>query len=265
MLKYLSKGVRTERVWSTGTDPYSRGVWEFMAIIKGEAFRRTQASGRACYVSSRLFISKPSSKHTWHVRQGCSCEIVTMHFDTIPPQIQNLFGSFDHFSVPLSPDDTSRIQGVFTSVFPHYYKPDVESILRYRQALLELSTIVLAKENTYARAKGVDRNAERAQQAVRYFSDHLSRRVTIAEICKVMHLSPPHIRRIFKQSFKQSPKVVLENIALEEACRMAVETPFLLKEIASSCGFAGFPQFSRAFKRRFGSAPEAWRKRHRPG
>ena len=264
MLTYLNKGTRTAEIWSPQSVPFSRGCWEFMAILKGEACQQIAGDSTRTFLGNRLFVSPPTSIHTWHVREGESCEVVVLHADALPFGAQICVSKATPFSVPLSPEDIGVIQGLYTRVFPHYFKPRTESTLWTQQAILEICTIFLSKIDLNLHSLGIDRNAERSLQAVQYFREHLSSRMTVRQIAKAVHISTPQLRRIFIQSFNQSPKHVLTNIALDEACRLAIETKLLFKHISSSCGFAGFPQFYRAFRHRFGCSPNEWRRKYHP-
>jgi AraC-like DNA-binding protein len=261
MLKYLNKGVRTTASWLPQWPPYSRGFWEFMAIVNGEACLQSSGDGVRRFVPSRLYISPPGSKHTWHVREGEKCEVFVLHFETLPLGMQRFFPEVKPFSVPLSREDAAVFQDIYSEVAPHYFKPRAESVLWYHRAILRICILILSKDAPIPRPDGFDHNAERAQLAIQYYQDHLANHLTVRDICRVLHISPPQLRRIFKQSLNESPKHVFMRMALKEACRLALEDTMSFKEIASRCGFAGFNQFYRAFRQRFGSAPDAWRRR----
>jgi AraC-like DNA-binding protein len=235
-----------------------------MAIVDGEACLQSSANIARRYLANRLYVSPPGSKHTWRVREGEKCSVIVMHFETLPLGMQRFFPEVKPFSVPLSPEDADAVREIYLEVAPHYFKPSAQSVLWYQRAVLKLCTLILGKDAPIPRPDGFDYNAERAQLAIQYYQDHLGDHLTVRNVCQALHISPPQLRRIFRQSFNQSPKDVFTRMALKEACRLAAESSLQLKEIASRCGFAGFNQFYRAFRQRFGSAPDAWRRKQMP-
>ena len=264
MLKYLNMGIRTEAHWPRKWVHPARPYWEFMAIVEGEACLQTSGGGNRRFYGRRLYVMPPGSNHTWGLRQGQSCEVVVMHFDKIPPGMQKILSDNAPISVPLSAEDAARIRDLCTEVSPHYYRPRMDSDLWHDRVLLKLCIILLINGGGAARLSGFNRNAERAQLAIQYYRGHLGKHLTVRDICRAINISPPQLRRIFKEALNETPKEVCTRIALDEACRMAVETPLSLKEISGMCGYAGFSQFFRAFRQCYKMAPETWRKMHRP-
>lgn len=53
---------------------------------------------------------------------------------------------------------------------------------------------------------------------------------------------------------------VLEDVRFEAACQLLGSTQVSLDDIAAALGYAGVSPFSRAFRRRAGSAPGQWRR-----
>jgi AraC-like DNA-binding protein len=264
MLKYLNSGVRTEAQWPSKWTHTTRDHWEFMAILEGEACQMPRASGKRRFYGRRLYVTAPGSNHTWRVPEGKSCEVVVMHFDKIPAGARRMIGDNAPMSVPLSAGEATRVREICKEVLPHYHRPRMDSVFWYDRALLNLCIIILRNGGGAESLSGFNRAAERAQLAIQYYRDHLGRHLTVRQICKAIHISPPQLRRIFKQALNESPKQVCTRIALDEACRLAVETALSLKEISGMCGYGGFSQFFRAFRAHYKMAPEVWRNMHRP-
>ena len=73
------------------------------------------------------------------------------------------------------------------------------------------------------------------------------------------HLSVRQFARRFKQAFGQAPAAFVEAARLDEARRLLIADPLTVEQVAAAVGFASAHAFRRAFQRRFGVAPQAYR------
>jgi AraC family transcriptional regulator len=92
-----------------------------------------------------------------------------------------------------------------------------------------------------------------------YIQANLDQDLTLAALGKKANLSPAHLQRVFKAEIGESPKAYVTRLRVERGafCLLAHESP--IGEIAASCGFQNPETFIRAFRRRFGKAPSAYR------
>lgn len=90
----------------------------------------------------------------------------------------------------------------------------------------------------------------------------LDSHLTLPALAAEVGISPWQLQRGFKAALGESPKACVERLRLERgAFRMLVQDAGLL-EIALDCGFQTPETFSRAFRRRHGQTPQAWRRQH---
>ena len=92
-----------------------------------------------------------------------------------------------------------------------------------------------------------------------YIQANLDQDLALAALGNRANLSPAHLQRVFKAEIGESPKAYVTRLRVERAafCLLAHESP--VGEIAASCGFQNAETFIRAFRRRFGKAPSAYR------
>jgi methylphosphotriester-DNA--protein-cysteine methyltransferase len=69
--------------------------------------------------------------------------------------------------------------------------------------------------------------------------------------------------RAFRQSVGMPPHQWLMQHRVDPARALLLSSPLALSDIALACGFAGQSHFTRAFTRRVGTSPGAWRRQHR--
>ena len=104
-----------------------------------------------------------------------------------------------------------------------------------------------------------DRLAELPAWIAAHLNDDLSVEVLAARAC----LCPRHFSRLFKRFFKATPATFVERIRLEEARRCLSNSRHSIAGVASAVGFASADTFRRAFERRHGVSPIAFRRKSR--
>ena len=101
-----------------------------------------------------------------------------------------------------------------------------------------------------------DRLAELPAWIAAHLNDNLSVDVLAARAC----LCPRHFSRLFKRFFNATPATFVERIRLDEASRCLSTSRHSIAGVASAVGFASADTFRRAFERRHGLSPVAYRR-----
>ena len=73
------------------------------------------------------------------------------------------------------------------------------------------------------------------------------------------HLSPSHLRRVFREAMGVSFGQFMLQARINHAAALLHETRLSISEIAEASGFESLYAFSRAFKRSTGQAPTVFR------
>ena len=90
---------------------------------------------------------------------------------------------------------------------------------------------------------------------VNYIREHYHRNICIEELAQLAHLSVSALERRFKKHLAKTPNQFINEIRLENARRLLVETQLPVSQIAYECGFSEPSYFSKQFKRLFGEMP----------
>lgn len=91
------------------------------------------------------------------------------------------------------------------------------------------------------------------------FQSRLEESLDLAKSAEIAQVSPFQLHRKFKSLMGESPRSYLERLRLERAAfRLLIQRSDLLT-IALDCGFSNPDTFTRAFRRRYGQTPSAWR------
>ena len=85
------------------------------------------------------------------------------------------------------------------------------------------------------------------------------RRVGVAELASVAHVSPGYLHRLFRAAFGMSTAAALEQVRCSRAEALLLRTDLTIEVIARQCGFADASHFSHRFSAIHGVSPRAYR------
>ena len=94
---------------------------------------------------------------------------------------------------------------------------------------------------------------------------HLRQDLSVEALAERACICPRHFSRRFKIAFGTSPAAFVEALRLDEARQRLVSARRSIEATAASVGFRSADSFRRAFERRFGIAPSAYRSRFETG
>lgn len=84
--------------------------------------------------------------------------------------------------------------------------------------------------------------------------------LSLERVAAMAGLSPFHFHRLFKLGVGETLKAYTARVRLEQAAFRLVLHDETIVDIAIQCGFESHETFTRAFRRRFGMTPSAYRK-----
>lgn len=100
--------------------------------------------------------------------------------------------------------------------------------------------------------------------AVHQIQDHLAQHLdaphTLAELARLVHLSPRGLTRAFDRATGLSPLEYQQRLRLEQARTLLTETDLSVRKVAARCGFADERHLRRLFRVRLGQSPSQLRR-----
>ena len=96
-------------------------------------------------------------------------------------------------------------------------------------------------------------------RSLTYIQANLDGDLSLETLAQVTGCSPPYFARRFADMMAETPKQYTSRLRLERAALRLVLLDDGILDIALDCGFSCHETFSRAFRRRFGVAPHAFR------
>lgn len=101
----------------------------------------------------------------------------------------------------------------------------------------------------------------RVQPALSAAASRLDEDVSLATLADEAGLSPCHLHRLFVDVAGETPKAYTQRLRLSRAGVLLLTTSESVLDIALDCGFQSHEVFTRAFRKRFGMTPTAYRAR----
>jgi AraC family transcriptional regulator len=99
------------------------------------------------------------------------------------------------------------------------------------------------------------------RQVIDYINDHLDRDLGLAELAKIVQMSPHYFTRLFKQSTGLTPHQYVIHRRVERAKELLLNGELTIAEVAYSVGFANQSHLNRHLKRLLGVTPRYIRHR----
>jgi len=255
VLNYLVDGLRYYGLTPFGAN--QRGRWEFQAVVSG-AIGMTVPGREGRLARRTLWLSGPGHVHGWAGDGGRAARVVVFHFPTVPEPLKRLVRDDEAVEVALTEAACRRLRALAKRAMGYWRHPSAGMVMCYEHVLLELSLLVYEARRGGAGDPGAD-NDSRVGEALRWYAERVERNPSQAEVARAVNVSPSHLRRLFHEVLQAAPKPVLDGVRFQRAIQLMAEPGVKLSTVSDACGFESQSAFSRAFKAKFGCAPEVWR------
>ncbi len=105
----------------------------------------------------------------------------------------------------------------------------------------------------------VSGNMRPVQQAIRYIQEHLGDDLSLKRLAAEVHISPPHLIRLFRAELQHSPHEYVIQMRMNRAKHLLKTTMLPIKAIAAEVGYGSESSFTGAFTERIGISPKKFR------
>lgn len=100
---------------------------------------------------------------------------------------------------------------------------------------------------------------EKLKQMMLFTRTHAAEKLTVQQIAAAAFCSERECYRTFQECLHTTPTAYLQNIRLQAACKLLIETDTPITEIAQCCGLGSSSYFGAQFRAAFGCTPRAYR------
>lgn len=215
----------------------------------------------------------PSGVEYFFVYEG-KLRIVSINFDytqkfskkegVMPPKSSSVFDdseilerrSFDNcafLNKPLVVDNMSYLKPEIDAILSEYtYKKQFYREIssgHFKNILFELLRHCLLKA----------KNSDSVNLILNYLHTHYAEDINNTALSELVGYHPYHLNRLMKSSTGTTLRQYLINYRIENAKKLLRETDIRVAEIAESCGYKNFSNFSEDFKKKTGMSPIKYR------
>lgn len=259
MLRYLANGYRQI---NDHFHPNWRANWEFFAVTEGRVAPLFEAGAQPALEANTLWVFAPECCHGWVAAPRTDFHRISLHFGHVPAELETFVRARGNwFSIVLTAGEAARVREIANELEPHFLNPTDISPLVFQARLLDLSLMLLAGRAGSATSSLHALGAYKVENAISWYEVNLCRAPSIRQVAGAIHVSPSHLRRLFLQVKKKSPKEIFQQLRLEKAQELMNRSTLTLDQVARHCGFASASHLCRDYRRVHGMTPTFWRKK----
>lgn len=274
--------VAVETPFPVETAPAHLHIHEFVEIsivIAGKGIHQTLLQTTECKVGD-VYIINEDTPHVYFAMPNGECPTVcNVIFDPKdifeheyanpehPKYCYSLFSKNDLFSyVMLDEKQMIAVNNVLDSLENELScrKDEWEqSVKAYLTNLLIMLHRCIPDDGVlHTQISAKDRRV--AQSIMRLVLDHYSdSSLTLQDISKLLFVNKTYASNVFRAVWGINFSDYLQQVRLEKACQMLIETKMTNDQIVVACGLRDVPNFYRQFKKHTGMTPLAYRKSKR--
>ena len=179
---------------------------------------------------------------------GCDAEYIVTSYMCEPENfIETCFGNQKVFS----PLHIRRYADAFGKMADAFFNSGAFSKPLLKALTQEiLCNILMDSQSALSCGKG-----DIAEISKNFIDEYYSHFIMGEDIANAANCSASHLRRVFSQTFGETPNKYLNRVRIEKAKEMLSSRLFTVEETALSCGFRNVYYFNKVFKQYTGTTP----------
>lgn len=158
------------------------------------------------------------------------------------------------------PSALAAFQAAFMALEEEPYGFEFAAREGLSQVCLAMAKLAAAPASSHPNEPHRTRDSTRKHAMLEHIRDHLSERLSVADIAASASVGERECLRCFKRTIGMSPMQYVMQSRIEEGARRLIEYPAdSVSSVAKRCGFSSPAYFSNMFKRLFGCTPRTFR------
>jgi AraC-like DNA-binding protein len=275
--KPIEKGVISSLYVERIFRPYVEGNWHFhkeyelIYFLKGQGMRIV-GDHLSNFQQGELVLVGEWLPHLWRNETGISGEADA---DFILVKFPRLFENVPIFSLPEFFGIRNLLKRSMRGLlFAESMLPKVHDALIHlseSQAAEKMISFlrvlqILAEEEEYEyltspdfSIHNQDLGENRLQKVINHISTHYHQSITLEEIARIAHMTPPAFCRFFKSSTNKTFSYFLNEVRVSKACQLLINGEKSISQICFDVGFNSLTNFNRTFRSFKGTNPSKFR------
>ena len=241
----------------------TRTNWEFYAVTAGRCGLAHSDQARPGFHEHTLWLFAPECSHAWLNEGRSDYERIVLHFGSVPYPVDEIVRRHGGWlGLKLDAATLARLRALAAEVEPHFCRPTLLSPVLFQRVLMELSLLLLDRNEFATLPPALTDLANfKIERALTWYQEHLAAAPSVKQVADAIHISPSHLRRLFWQGRRTSPKAQFQRLRLEKAKELMSRSALTLEEIARHCGYASASHLCREHKAAYNFTPTTWRKK----
>ncbi len=275
--------------FSGGTFMPERVIYDHECIfgLSGEA--KFEYEGKAYTVGrSDLLYMKPNRINTMYVEEGKTFHAHCVHFDWMLDEQFDFSAEKYYLNRALSKEDLAHLEQIkrrtsyeipdqyfpplmkglpfdvlapmFRELYDNFCSSDFSARLRQRGVFINIVSEVLAQQMEHPQHSGELYYGKAVDKAVNYLNIHYNEEITTPSLAEEFGMSPKYFGVRFKSVTGLSVQEYLQNIRLQEAKKLLLNSDLSLEAIAEQIGIRDVVYFIKVFKKAERITPGKYRK-----
>ena len=120
--------------------------------------------------------------------------------------------------------------------------------------LYKLVSVLLKNYSSYSG------NDHRMKPVIDYIQQNYNRPISLAELSALVNVCDDHFIRLFKKATNKSPVKYINDLRIEEALKLLVDSDLSITEISGKVGFSNINYMIKVFKSTLNTTPSTYRK-----
>ncbi len=239
----------------------------YIGILGGRMTYKIEGVSRT-YSAGALLLVPAWIRRRWRVPKGAACELVWCEFSI--PSCRNsaafVSGKEDNSALEFSTlkrilalwekAGGTRRDGGGPSTIEGWKDLDALSLLMAEGELKASLARFLPDATTVDPAKGANTDLHpEIRRLLAWIERHYGEVDALDRAFKESHLSPNHLRLLFRQQVGMAPTLFLKSVRLRHARDLLATTVLSVKEVAAAVGIEDNLYFSKAYRAFWGKSP----------
>lgn len=242
--------------------------YELTYIVRGTGFRLV-GNQYETFEAGDFVLLGSHVPHTWSSKEqsGETVEAIVVQFS---PTLFESFGNLrecsnikallENAANGLAFEASAEIIREIEEVIQ---RKDLSKILQLLHVLDQLTNVPYRSIAPNAKQVTNSRQHEmRINKVCLHIQNRFTEPITLKEVADLIFLTESNFCKFFKKAVGKTFSDYLNEIRINEAARLLLQTDQSVAQIANDCGFETLSYFNRVFLRKKGSAPTAYRKLH---
>jgi AraC-like DNA-binding protein len=239
--------------------------YELTYIVKGNGYRIV-GNTYENYTEGDLVLLGPNLPHTWTGKaiENESFEAIVIQFSK--EFITSFLGFDESYSIKNLLENSARgiafeaTQDLVQAIKSLIEKEGMDRILQLISALNQLaqSNYTLITPNTFHTIAS-KKSELRINEVCLFIQNNFNSNITLKQVASQIYLTESNFCKFFKKATGKTYSDYLNEIRINEASRLLLQTDKTISQISFECGFETLSYFNRVFLKKKNQTPSVFR------